>query len=73
VGATKEIPAHVQRMQEEREQLADRLTKLKAFIDGDKFAALEATDQGMMVRQSHHMGFYLETLDARIERANGTK
>jgi peptidylprolyl isomerase len=64
-----DVPAHIQRVQEEREQLNDRLTKLKAFIDTDKFKELGASDSYDLRRQVKPMEEYLAILDRRLNRA----
>jgi hypothetical protein len=58
------------RVRAEREDLASKLVKLRAFIGGIQrgkvFATLPPAEQALLVRQSDAMERYLEILDMRV-------
>ena len=47
--------AHQHRMVQEREELADRLGKLGAFITGPRFASLDHEDRRLLIEQNDAM------------------
>ena len=67
-GNLKE-PEHIERMEEERLQLAERLVKLTLFTLSPEMGQLDRIDQILLCRQGIHMAKYLEVLNARIDRA----
>lgn len=50
----------------EKNELGERLEKLRAFIGTEKFAALPSDEKERLQAQSEHMGMYLSILVARI-------
>jgi hypothetical protein len=62
------LPPHMQRVAVERDELADRLGKLTAFIAGDTFQALVEEAQFDLVDQQSHMCAYLYRLNHRLDR-----
>jgi hypothetical protein len=57
------------RMRTEYAELSERLTKLHAFIDSDKYRTLPPLDRDLLVNQSSAMCSYIMYLDKRIARA----
>lgn len=56
-----------QRVVEERDQLKERLGKLRAFIDNNPaFAALDVAERIRLRDQRWHMCQYLVVLDKRV-------
>lgn len=51
----------------ERNELADKVTKLRAFFDAQVFRTLSASEQARLRRQYGHMNAYLGVLLERIE------
>jgi hypothetical protein len=67
---SKEIPAHVQRMQEELFDLEERTEKLIAFIGVSPiFSTLEPAETTDLVEQWLHMYEYRKILRRRVNRA----
>ena len=63
----KAIPAHQQRVLDEKRELDERLSKLDAFIlDNPLFAKLSSDEQELLARQSMAMAVYSGILDERI-------
>lgn len=61
---------HIERMNEELAQLADRTTKLSAFICVNPiFKQLPSDEQELMRDQLGHMMAYHDTLETRIDLA----
>jgi hypothetical protein len=60
------IPPHQQRVIDEKAELDDKLTKLKAFFDTPIFAGLDPNEQDRLCAQSEAMGVYAEILAQRI-------
>lgn len=60
------LPPHQQRVTDEKADLDDRLTKLKAFFDTPIFAGLVPAEQDRLCAQSEAMGAYSQILGARI-------
>lgn len=65
--------SHIDRMIHERDQLSQRIEKLQAFIDGDKFKQLDAEEQQRMENQLVAMNLYLHALAERLEAVGKTK
>jgi hypothetical protein len=62
-------PGHVTRMIAERDELADRMAKLKTFMESNKqYFSLAAEDQVLLHEQHDAMGEYLAVLNKRIDR-----
>ncbi len=62
-----ELQPHQQRVVDEKTELDDKLTKLKAFIDGNPiFAGLPDDEKERLVRQHSCMTEYSEILGERI-------
>lgn len=58
---------HIQRMEEELAQLAERTAKLAAFISKNPiFKQLPSDEKEMMRKQLQHMQGYHDTLETRI-------
>jgi hypothetical protein len=62
------MPPHQQRMLAEHKELGERITKLKAFMQGDLFHRQSAYEQSDMVSQLDGMVAYHQALGRRIER-----
>lgn len=62
------LPLFVQRLIEEKDQLFDRVTKLRAFTDTDGFKKLDVTDQCVLHEQLNHMNIYLSILVRRLDK-----
>lgn len=61
----------ISRVQAERDQLSDRLAKLRYFFGTIAFNDLSITSQGLLQAQAEVMGAYLAILDVRLARAAG--
>ena len=57
-----------QRVVEEQQVLEEKLEKLNAFNQSDKFQDLNSVDQNLLLIQAGVMYTYNETLKARISR-----
>ena len=62
------LPLFVQRLIEEKDQLFDRVTKLRAFTDTYGFKQLDVTDQYVLHEQLNHMNIYLSILVRRLDK-----
>ena len=62
------LPLFVQRLIEEKDQLFDRVTKLRAFTETDGFKKLYVTDQYVLHEQLNHMNIYLSILVRRLDK-----
>ena len=62
------LPAHLQRMLDEYDDLAPRLDRLTGFVDTAPFRALDPVDQSLLRMQQKAMADYEKVLRARIER-----
>ena len=60
------LQPHQQRVVEEREDLEERLMKLKVFLTSDVFQTLDDTNKDLLETQAVVMGHYLTILTARI-------
>jgi len=57
---------HQQRVVTEKDELAEKLTKLNAFIGGSVFNGLPETERIRLARQGVVMKDYLDILNERI-------
>ena len=57
---------NVERMKTEKAELEQRITKLLAFIESDKFAELDATEKRLLRMQYCGMETYLTSLSSRV-------
>jgi hypothetical protein len=57
---------YVEKMKTEKAELEQRITKLLAFIESDKFAELDATEKRLLRMQYCGMETYLTSLAARL-------
>lgn len=62
-----------QRVVSERDELAARLDRLSAFLEGDRAMAIESYPRVLLIRQRRVMSEYLSILDERIALFNGDK
>ena len=62
------LPPFIQRLIEEKNQLADRVYKLHAFTDTAGFKKLDVTDQYVLHEQLNHMNIYLSILVRRLDK-----
>lgn len=60
---------HVERMELELRELSGRITKLKAFLDNEKFLSLPEVDQHALRGQCNLMVAYANVLEDRLHRA----
>lgn len=67
-----DVPPHVQRMIDERNELSNRAQKLYNFINSNRiFETLSSEEQEDMRNQLESMTKYLESLERRLKRALG--
>lgn len=57
---------HQQRVVIEKDELADKLTKLNLFIGGEMFNSLPSDERIRLAKQAEVMKDYLDILNARI-------
>lgn len=57
---------HQHRVVNEREDLVDKVTKLRAFLGTDRYNGLDSDERGRLDRQLGAMTIYLDILDERI-------
>jgi hypothetical protein len=57
----------LQRLQTEKDELVDRLSKLLIFIDSNNFSSLSDANQVLLKMQAEHMNNYLNILIIRVE------
>lgn len=69
VTSEKEIPGYIQRMVEEKNELAERKNKLSAFIESGKAIELSSADYMDLLLQLNAMEEYHLILDRRLNRA----
>jgi len=62
----KEFAPHQQRVIDERNELAERLEKLEAFLHTDVYNNLNSAEQNLLDCQKIAMTQYLSTLNERI-------
>ena len=60
------MQAHQQRVVDERDQLAEKLTRLNSFIGGDIVKGLPVEERIRLARQAGAMKEYLDILNDRI-------
>lgn len=58
---------HQQRVVTERDELAEKLTKLNSFIGGEIFNGLPADERVRLAKQAGLMKDYIDILNERIE------
>jgi hypothetical protein len=61
-----ELAPHQQRVVTEKDELAEKLTKLNAFIGGTIYNSLDSDEKIRLARQACHMKDYLDVLNERI-------
>jgi hypothetical protein len=65
-----QIPAHVQRLRTEHEEVETKLRKLDDFIENNPvFSTLDEEEINDLVAQGNAMEQYLEIVTRRLERA----
>lgn len=57
---------HQERVIAESNDLREKMNKLEAFIGGEAFKDLDASDKDLLMRQHVFMGAYLDILRQRI-------
>jgi hypothetical protein len=62
------LKPHEQRVVAELDQLRERLTSLRAFVESDTFVALHPDDRELLVMQEHLMATLAFVLARRIKR-----
>lgn len=72
IGDVGHLPPHQQRVVAEKVELDDRLTKLKAFMETDRFKGLGPAEQDRMHAQANAMARYFGVLADRIEAFGGS-
>jgi len=60
------MEAYQARVVIEQEELSEKLTKLRAFCNGQIFEALPSQERGRLTRQLMAMSSYLNILNERI-------
>ena len=61
------MEAYQERVVEEKRELDEKLAKLDAFMNTERFTALSVGEQVRMTLQRSLMHYYSEVLDERIE------
>lgn len=56
------------RLVEEQVQLEDKLSKLKSFIESDKFESIDDAQRALLKVQTNAMSTYNQCLKERLER-----
>ena len=56
------------RLVEEQVQLEDKLSKLKSFIESDKFESIDDAQRALLKVQANAMSTYNQCLKERLER-----
>ncbi len=72
VGQAVKPTTHVERMEQERRELKDRLEKLTTFLAGEQ-AGVSPVQASMLYDQKEAMGDYLGILNARLENLDEAK
>jgi hypothetical protein len=72
IGHIGDLQPHEQRMVAEHAELSDKLTKLSAFLESEKFASLSEDDRRLLAVQADGMRVYHNALLVRIERIRPT-
>ncbi|MGL4627598.1 MAG: crAss001_48 related protein [Plesiomonas shigelloides] len=65
-------PGYIERMHQEQQELADRISKLEVFASSAAFMKLPQQEQGRMVRQLVAMREYLIALSERLNAVEST-
>lgn len=60
------MPEYQLRVLTERDELATRLSKLRAFLESDAYQSVDPPEQSRLLAQAEHMGKYLAVLNDRI-------
>ncbi|MCO6525065.1 MAG: hypothetical protein J6562_08605 [Candidatus Schmidhempelia sp.] len=63
----KKLPAHMQRVVEENDELQSKIAKLRSFVNGSVFRTITKNEQLLLRRQLHHMVEYGIILNERID------
>jgi hypothetical protein len=72
LGDVGHLPPHQQRVLSEQAELHDRLKKLAAFLETDRFKSLDPAEQDRMHAQLNAMDRYFGVLAARIAVFGGS-
>lgn len=62
----QEMPPHVERMCDEAIELGVRIEKLRAFMQSDRFDALDGEEQELLALQAAGMTTYAHALSKRL-------
>jgi hypothetical protein len=73
LGQVGHLPPHQQRVVAELEQLADRVTKLEAFLATPFYASLDDDEKQLMKMQADAMVLYMGILNTRANKFGGGK
>lgn len=65
LGHIGHLPLHQQRVIAEEEQLADRISKLEAFLKTELYAGLPEEERQLLKMQADAMALYLGILNTR--------
>ncbi|NWE46351.1 crAss001_48 related protein [Pseudomonas gingeri] len=68
IGDVGHLPPHQQRVIAEREQLADRIQKLEAFLHTDLYASLPDDEQQLLKMRADAMVLYLGIINTRTSK-----
>lgn len=71
LGHIGHLPPHQQRVVAECEQLADRITKLEAFLATPLYASLPEKERELLKMQADAMVLYLGIINTRVEGFGG--
>lgn len=61
----------IERMEDEKSQLDEKLQKLNSFMVSDSFTTLHYQDKALLAYQLHLMLGYSDVLSKRLNRAKG--
>jgi hypothetical protein len=61
------LEAYKQRVILEKQELDDKLAKLKVFLDSDVYKTVDSEEQSRLLRQYGYMAAYSGVLGERIE------
>lgn len=73
LGHIGHLPLHQQRVVAELEQLADRVTKLEAFLHTPLYAGLPDVERTLLKLQADTMVVYMGILNDRVSRFTETQ
>ena len=62
----KDFKIEIKQVEEEREELEQKIEKLKKFVMSEEFNKLDTPTQGQLLSQLHHMSEYSNALMYRI-------